>query len=58
MVVVAAWRYPRLSRDSLVWIGVFDTRTLPNGTYTLRSRATDAAGNVGVSGPVTIRIRN
>jgi len=40
------------------WIGVFDTRTLPNGSYTLRSRATDTAGNVGVSGPVTIRIRN
>ena len=40
------------------WIGVLDTRTLPNGTYTLRSRATDAAGNVGTSGPVTITIKN
>ena len=40
------------------WIGVLDTKTKPNGTYTLRSRATDAAGNVGVSGPVTIRIKN
>lgn len=40
------------------WIGVVNTRTLANGTYTLRSRATDAAGNVGTSGPVTIKIRN
>ena len=40
------------------WIGVLDTRTKPNGTYTLRSRATDAAGNVGTSGPVTIKIKN
>lgn len=40
------------------WIGVFDTRTVTNGSHTLRSRATDTAGNVAVSAPVTVKIRN
>lgn len=30
----------------------------PNGTYVVTARATDGAGNVGVSAPVTVKIQN
>lgn len=36
----------------------FDTRSIANGTVTLIARATDVAGNVAVSPPITLRIRN
>ncbi|WP_210479319.1 Ig-like domain-containing protein [Naasia sp. SYSU D00948] len=43
-----------------VWTLTFNTRTsvTPNGTYSITARAGDAAGNVGVSPAVSIRIAN
>lgn len=35
-----------------------NTAATPNGTYTATARATDAAGNVGVSAPIIVTIRN
>ena len=40
------------------WIGVIDTTTLPNGTYTVESRAVNTIGGVGRSKPVTIYVNN
>jgi acyl-homoserine-lactone acylase len=40
------------------WIGAWDTRAVPNGTYTLESVATDTAGNAGASPPVTLSVVN
>lgn len=34
------------------------TSATPNGTYTATARAADAAGNVGVSAPITVTIKN
>lgn len=38
----------------------FNTKSTlsPNGTYVVTARATDAAGNVGVSAPITVKIAN
>ena len=36
----------------------WNTRTGPNGTHTLVAAATDAAGNVGVSGAVVVTVSN
>lgn len=43
-----------------VWTLVFNTRTsvTPNGVYVLTARATDAAGNVGVSPATSVTIKN
>jgi hypothetical protein len=35
-----------------------DTRLIPSGSHTLRTRAQDAAGNVGLSPPVTVTVQN
>jgi outer membrane protein assembly factor BamB len=40
------------------WIYYWNTKSVPNGTYTLNSVATDPAGNVGGSATVTITVRN
>jgi uncharacterized protein YjbI with pentapeptide repeats len=40
------------------WLAKWDTTTVPNGTYTLQSVATDAANNVSQSAPVTITVSN
>jgi hypothetical protein len=40
------------------WTYVLDTRTEPNGHYTLRSVAYSTAGYIGVSSPITITIHN
>jgi hypothetical protein len=40
------------------WLGGWNTTTIADGIHTLRSRATDAAGNMKVSGPVTITVDN
>ncbi|MEU1971743.1 Ig-like domain-containing protein [Microbacterium sp. NPDC019599] len=42
------------------WGLSFNTRSSasPNGTYVVTARATDAAGNVGQSAPLTLRIQN
>lgn len=37
---------------------IFDTTKYPNGTYTLTTKAYDAAGNVTVSSPVSVVIKN
>jgi hypothetical protein len=36
----------------------FDTRTVADGAHTLSARASDASGNVGISAPVAITVRN
>ncbi len=43
-----------------IWTLTFNTKTsvTPNGVYVLTARATDAAGNVGTSAPITITIKN
>ena len=40
------------------WLGQWNTTTVPNGTYTLQSVATDSAGATGSSAPVTITVSN
>ena len=42
------------------WRLTFNTKSSmsPNGLYQVTARATDAAGNVGVSSPLTVRIQN
>ena len=40
------------------WRAVVDSRRYPNGAYGMTAKATDAAGNVGTSAPVTIVVRN
>jgi hypothetical protein len=40
------------------WISIWNTATVPNGTYKLRSVAFDAAGNTQTSAPRTIKIAN
>ena len=40
------------------WISSWNTTTVPNGTYTLRSRVTDVTGGVSVSPVVVVRVRN
>ncbi|HWI31648.1 MAG TPA: Ig-like domain-containing protein [Microbacterium sp.] len=35
-----------------------NTSATPNGTYVATARATDAAGNVGVSAPITVTVAN
>jgi Bacterial Ig domain len=37
---------------------VWNTTALPNGNHTLQTRALDAAGNTGVSMPVTVTVSN
>ncbi len=40
------------------WVSVWTTTDIPSGTYTLQSRATDAAGNTAYSSGITIKITN
>jgi Bacterial Ig domain len=40
------------------WLASWDTTTVPNGTYTLQSVATDAANNVSVSTGTTVTVDN
>ncbi len=40
------------------WYFIWNTKDLPNGTYTLRSIAYGASGNHSVSAPVTIKVAN
>lgn len=37
---------------------LWDTTTVPNGTYTLTAKAYDAAGNVGTSAAVSVNVSN
>lgn len=39
---------------SITW----NTTTVPNGAYTITAKAYDAAGNVGVSAPVSVTVNN
>ena len=43
---------------SFGWLAIWNTAAVPNGTYTVRSVATDRAGNVATSPPRTIRIQH
>lgn len=40
------------------WLAGWDTSTVPNGSYTLQSVATDAAGSTDYSPPVTVTVAN
>ena len=40
------------------WLGAWNTTTVPNDSYTLRSVAWDSLGKQGVSRPVTIKVSN
>jgi hypothetical protein len=40
------------------WIYYWNSKSVPNGTYTLNSVAYDPAGNVGRSANVTITVHN
>ncbi len=40
------------------WLAEWDTTTVPNGSYTLQSVATDVASNVSVSTGVTVTVNN
>jgi uncharacterized protein YjbI with pentapeptide repeats len=40
------------------WLAKWNTTSVPNGTYTLQSAATDAAANTDTSDPVTITVKN
>jgi hypothetical protein len=40
------------------WIGQWDTTSVPDGTYTLQSVASDAGGNTGTSPGVSITVNN
>ncbi|MHB1518977.1 MAG: hypothetical protein ACYDDZ_02810 [Acidimicrobiales bacterium] len=40
------------------WIGLWDTATVPNGTYLLRARSVLAGGSMVSSSPVSIHVRN
>jgi hypothetical protein len=40
------------------WIGAWDTSTVPNGVYTLRSVAHETNGGIGRSAPITVTVVN
>ena len=40
------------------WIGAWDTATVPNGVYTLRSVAHETNGGIGHSAPITVTVLN
>ncbi len=40
------------------WIGLWNTTSVPNGTYTLQSLASYAGGVTGTSPPITITVAN
>jgi hypothetical protein len=40
------------------WLAQWDTTSVPNGTYTLKSVASDAGGNTGTSPGVSITVNN
>ena len=41
-----------------VWTADWDSQSVPNGAYTLRSTATDAAGHRAVSVGVAVTVHN
>jgi hypothetical protein len=40
------------------WYYPWNTTTVPNGTYTLQSLATDEAGNTTYSAGITVKVSN
>ena len=40
------------------YLGSWNTTAVPDGTYTLRSAARDAAGNTGLSAAITVKVDN
>ena len=40
------------------WIASWDSATVPNGTYTLQSEASDGGGNQGVSPAISVTVSN
>ena len=50
--------FGKAHRVHSVWTLVWDSRTVPNGTYTLRSAAFSAAGYTGISPAITMTVDN
>lgn len=46
------------TETGLPFIGTWNTKTVPNGTYQMTARARDAAGNVTISAPITVTVAN
>ena len=40
------------------WLGGWDTATVPNGTYTVRSEAFSDSGQIGVSAGIVVHVKN
>ena len=40
------------------WIASWDSATVPNGTYSLQSEASDGGGNQGVSPAISVTVAN
>jgi hypothetical protein len=40
------------------WLATWNSTTVPDGTYKLRSQARDAAGDVALSSPITVKVAN
>jgi hypothetical protein len=40
------------------WIGFWNTTTVPDGTYTLQSVATEVGGTTATSPPITVTVGN
>jgi hypothetical protein len=40
------------------WIAYWNSTTVPNGTYTLKSVATDGAGHSGAGSPISVTVAN
>jgi len=48
----------RAAQSPVGWLGGWNTSTIPNGTYTLRSVATDSSGLVTSSSGVVVTVKN
>lgn len=60
-VFIGSTRMATLTKqNATTWGARIYTKTsrTPNGTYTATARATDAAGNVGVSAPIRVTVKN
>lgn len=60
-VFIGSTRMATLTKqNSTTWGSRIYTKSskTPNGTYTVTARATDAAGNVGVSAPIRVTVKN